>query len=85
MINEADIVWVCDVLGFPANAFTGSNGMDSRQSIIRSARSLDVEACPGSGKTTLLVAKLAILGRKWDGETERSLRALAYKRRASGN
>ena len=64
-IDEADIVWVCDVLGLPANAFTGATGMDSRQSIIRSERSLDVEACPGSGKTTLLVAKLAILGRKW--------------------
>ena len=64
-IDEADIVWVCGVLGLPVDAFTGPSGMGSRESIIRSARPLDVEACPGSGKTTLLVAKLAILGRKW--------------------
>ncbi|MYA18229.1 MAG: AAA family ATPase, partial [Gammaproteobacteria bacterium] len=65
VIDDVDIAWVCDVLGFPSNAFTGSSGIDSRRSIMRSAESLDVEACPGSGKTTLLVAKLAILGRKW--------------------
>lgn len=64
-IDDSDIAWVCDVLGFPASAFTGLGGTDVRQSILRSMDSLDVEAGPGSGKTTLLVAKLAILARKW--------------------
>lgn len=64
-IDEADVAWACETLALPANAFSGADGADPRQSILRSNAVLDIEACPGSGKTTLLVAKLAILARKW--------------------
>ena len=65
VILDEDIAWISSVLGLPENAFSGPDGKDPRQAIIRSAADLDIEACPGSGKTTLLVAKLAILARKW--------------------
>ena len=64
-IEDADIAWVCELLGLPATAFSGPDGNDPRLRVIRSMDTVDVEACPGSGKTTLLVAKLAILGQKW--------------------
>ncbi len=64
-IADADIGWVCSVLGLPPMAFSGSDGKDPRLPVLKSAETLDVEACPGSGKTTLLVAKLAILARHW--------------------
>lgn len=64
-IHDDDIEWVCDLLGLPKTAFTGEDGSDARQAVLRSHDTIDVEACPGSGKTTLLVAKLAILARKW--------------------
>ena len=43
---------------------------DPRRDFLKSMSTLDVAACPGSGKTTLIVAKLAILGRKWEGRTK---------------
>ena len=64
-IDDADIAWVCEKLRLPLNAFSGADGNDPRQSILKSDAVLDVEACPGSGKTTLLVAKLAMLASKW--------------------
>ncbi len=36
-----------------------------RQKILKSMKSIDVQACPGSGKTTLIAAKLILLARKW--------------------
>ncbi len=65
LITEADVPWVCDVLGLPATAFCGFDGNDPRLPVLQSLETLDIEACPGSGKTKLLVAKLAILGRQW--------------------
>lgn len=65
VITDGDIEWVCALLGLPATAFAGADGMDPRLEVLKSTASLDIEACPGSGKTTLLVAKLAILARKW--------------------
>lgn len=64
-IEDSDVDWVCGVLGLPATAFSGADGADPRQPVLKSMETLDIEACPGSGKTTLLVAKLAILARKW--------------------
>lgn len=64
-IADADIGWVCSVLGLQPIAFSGADGKDPRLPVLKSAETLDVEACPGSGKTTLLVAKLAILARHW--------------------
>ena len=64
-IDDSDVAWACDALGLPIGAFGEAGDDDSRCRIMRSMKTLDVEACPGSGKTTLLVAKLAILSRKW--------------------
>jgi len=64
-IDETDVVWASKALGLSPEAFCGSDSNDTRPLLIRSMRTLDIEACPGSGKTTLLVAKLAILSRKW--------------------
>lgn len=36
-----------------------------RRSILKSLKSIDVQACPGSGKTTLIAAKLILLAKKW--------------------
>ena len=77
VIEDADISWVCDLLGLPATAFSGEDGTDPRLPVIRSMSTLDIEACPGSGKTTLLVAKLAILARKWT-ETRCGLCVLSH-------
>jgi len=63
-ITDDDIAWVCRVMKLPNNAFYG-DGSDERAGILKSNKTLDIEACPGSGKTTLLVAKLAILARHW--------------------
>lgn len=76
-IDDADIAWVCGLLGLPATAFSGLDGTDPRLPIIRSMDTLDIEACPGSGKTTLLVAKLAILARKWT-DSRRGLCVLSH-------
>ena len=76
-IDDADIAWVCELLGLPATAFSGADGNDPRQQVLRSMKTLDIEACPGSGKTTLLVAKLAILARKWT-ESRRGLCVLSH-------
>lgn len=38
---------------------------EDRISILRSMRSIDVQACPGSGKTTLIATKLILLAKKW--------------------
>lgn len=65
IITDEDIAWACALLKLPATAFTGVDGQNPRQEILKLTDILDVEACPGSGKTTLLVAKLAILSRKW--------------------
>lgn len=65
-ITDQDVVWATKTLGLPADAFSGPDGTDPRQDILKSVTTLDIEACPGSGKTTLLVAKLAILARKWN-------------------
>lgn len=64
-VDDAEIVWICGVMGLPANAFDPIGEDDSRRSAIRNFETIDFEACPGSGKTTLLVAKLAILANKW--------------------
>lgn len=64
-VTDDDVVWVCDHLGLPNDAFSGADGNDPRLKILKSNDTLDIEACPGSGKTTLLVAKLAILSRNW--------------------
>lgn len=64
-IDDAEIAWVCAVMGLPTNAFDPIGEDDSRRSAIRNFETMDFEACPGSGKTTLLVAKLAILANKW--------------------
>ena len=61
----------------PEHAFSEIDGIDSRTAVIRKMSRLDVEACPGSGKTTLLVAKLAILGRKWE-ERRRGICVLSH-------
>ena len=53
------------MLELTKTAFSGEDGLDPRQEVLKSTAALDVEACPGSGKTTLLVAKLAVLARKW--------------------
>ena len=75
--EDSAIPWVCEVLGLPATAFSGTDGQDQRLSVLKSLNTLDVEACPGSGKTTLLVAKLAILARKW-AEPRRGLCVLSH-------
>ncbi len=36
-----------------------------RREILKTLRSIDVQACPGSGKTTLIAAKLILLAKKW--------------------
>src|SRR5258706_8599509 len=76
-IVDEDVVWVAQMLGLPAHAFTGPDGHDPRLTILKSVEALDVEACPGSGKTTLLVAKLAILARKWT-EARRGICILSH-------
>lgn len=38
---------------------------ESRKNILKSMKTLDVQACPGSGKTTLIAAKLILLSQKW--------------------
>ena len=38
---------------------------EERISILKTMRSIDVQACPGSGKTTLIAAKLILLAKKW--------------------
>ncbi len=76
-ISDGDIAWACEVLGLAATAFSGADGNDPRQAVIRSLDSLDIEACPGSGKTTLLVAKLAILARHWT-ERRRGICVLSH-------
>src|SRR6266581_4100885 len=68
-ITDNDISWVSRLLRLPAAAFSGSDGSDPRQEVMKSLQSIDVAACPGSGKTTLLVAKLAILAEKWQYAT----------------
>jgi DNA helicase II / ATP-dependent DNA helicase PcrA len=64
-IEAADIAWACSLMGLPATAFAGVDGINPRLAALTSMSTLDIEACPGSGKTTLLVAKLAILANKW--------------------
>ena len=64
-IADAAVGWACSVLGLPATAFHGHDGLNARLPVLRLAESADIEACPGSGKTTLLVAKLAILANQW--------------------
>lgn len=64
-ISDADVQWVCKVMGLPDDAFLGEDGKDPRQGVLKRMDTIDVEACPGSGKTTLLVAKLAVLARHW--------------------
>jgi len=68
-INSDDARWAALMLGLPATAFLGQDGMDSRRDVIEHTGSLDVAACPGSGKTTVLVAKLAVLAKKWGWRT----------------
>lgn len=68
-IEDSDIHWVCQLLCLPPDAFSGRDGTDPRQHVVKSMETLDVAACPGSGKTTLLVAKLAILANKWPERT----------------
>jgi DNA helicase II / ATP-dependent DNA helicase PcrA len=69
-VSDDDIRWACDALSLPEHAFTGTDGNDPRQRVLRSNESIDVAACPGSGKTTLLVAKLAILAKRWQRTTQ---------------
>ena len=76
-VDECDVVWAADILGLPSDAFTSQGTMDPRFAVLKSMETLDVEACPGSGKTTLLVAKLAILGRKWN-ERRRGICVLSH-------
>jgi len=68
-VTDEDILWASRLLGLPTNAFTGPDGNDPRQEVLKSMAPMDIAACPGSGKTTLLVAKLAILGKKWQYRT----------------
>lgn len=68
-ITDEDIAWAESILKLPPGAFAGEHDSSSRKSVLKSLKSIDVEACPGSGKTTLVVAKLAILGRKWTART----------------
>ena len=68
-ITDEDILWASSLLKLPAVAFHGEDGTDPRQEVLKSMKSIDVQACPGSGKTTLLVAKLAILAKKWQYRT----------------
>lgn len=39
---------------------------ETRISILKAMRSIDVQACPGSGKTTLIATKLILLAKKWN-------------------
>lgn len=64
-ISDAQVQWVCKVMGLPDTAFSGDDGKDPRLGVLKRMDTIDVEACPGSGKTTLLVAKLAALARNW--------------------
>ena len=68
-VTDDDIGWASTLLGLPGDAFTRSDGKDTRQDVLKSIVPMDIAACPGSGKTTLLVAKLAILGKKWQYRT----------------
>lgn len=76
-VTDEDVAWVCNALQLPKSAFSGADGKDPRLEILKSAATLDVEACPGSGKTTLLVAKLAVLARKW-GDRRRGICVLSH-------
>ena len=69
-ITDEQVRWVCNVMGLPADAFSGPEGNDPRQNAIKALTTLDIEACPGSGKTTLLVAKLAILAHEWTSRSQ---------------
>ncbi|MGJ4907091.1 UvrD-helicase domain-containing protein [Bradyrhizobium sp. HKCCYLS2033] len=82
-ITDDDIAWACDALGLASAAFSGSDGKDTRQDVLKSLSELDVEACPGSGKTTLLVGKLAILARSWN-ERSRGICVLSHTNVARG-
>lgn len=64
-VTDDDVDWVCNLLQLPISSFRDDDGQSTRLEILKSNKTLDIEACPGSGKTTLLVAKLAILARKW--------------------
>lgn len=68
-VTDEDIRRVSRLLGLPESAFHGENDDDPRLDVLKCIDNVDVEACPGSGKTTLLVAKLAILGDKWEHRT----------------
>jgi len=37
----------------------------TRQEMLRSLETIDVQACPGSGKTTMVAAKLVLLSKNW--------------------
>lgn len=58
-ITNSDIAWVSSLLG------DNIEFDSSREDVIKSLESVDIQAFPGSGKTTTLVAKLAILAKKW--------------------
>jgi len=68
-ITDDDILWVSQLLELQKDAFYGKDGTDPRKDVLKYKGSIDVSACPGSGKTTLVVAKLAILGEKWQYNT----------------
>ncbi len=38
---------------------------NQRSEILKSLKTIDIQACPGSGKTTLIAAKLKLLSKKW--------------------
>ncbi|MBC1796185.1 UvrD-helicase domain-containing protein [Listeria booriae] len=63
IITDDDIDWVESI-------FDGDIRFDlPRREIIKSLKSVDIQAFPGSGKTTILVAKLAILAKKWNSSS----------------
>lgn len=63
-ITVDEILWVEKEMGLKRGAFD-----TERIHALKHMNSTDIQACPGSGKTTLLVAKLAILGNRWESST----------------
>ena len=49
----------------------------TRQDVLRSLETIDVQACPGSGKTTMVAAKLVLLSKNWPF-THRGICALTH-------
>jgi hypothetical protein len=64
LISDDDIAFLERHEGLTFTANTAVPKAD-RKLLLKTIKSIDVQACPGSGKTTLIAAKLMLLAQKW--------------------